>query len=46
MITSMLITAIRTWIAAGAVAPAATIDRMFHTTADPALRAGLRPART
>jgi AcrR family transcriptional regulator len=46
MIASMLITAIRTWIDAGASSPADVIDRMFHTAARAALRAGLRPART
>lgn len=46
MIASMLITAIRTWIETGATTPPADIiDRMFHTAAGPALRAGLRPAR-
>jgi len=45
MIASMLITAIRTWIDDGASTPAEVIDRMFHTAAGPALRAGLRPAR-
>ena len=45
MIASMLITAIRTWIEAGATTPADAIDRMFHTAAGAAIRAGLRPAR-
>jgi glycogen synthase len=46
MIASMLITALRTWIDAGTSPPADVIDRMFHTAARAALRAGLRPART
>ena len=43
MIASMLITAIRTWIEAGASTPADVIDRMFHTAAGAALQAGLCP---
>lgn len=43
MIASMLITAIRTWIEDGTPDPAEVIDRMFHTVAGPAIRAGLRP---
>lgn len=44
MIASMLITAIRTWVEAGAHPSAEVLDRMFHTAAGPALRAGLRAA--
>lgn len=43
MTTSMLITAIRSWIEGGLSEPAETIDRAFHIAADAAIRAGLRP---
>lgn len=43
MIVSMLVTGIRAWVEAGATTPAEEVDRMFHTAAGPALRAGLRP---
>jgi hypothetical protein len=45
MITSMLITTIRTWIEAGAAPSAEIMDRMFHTAAGPALRAGMCSAQ-
>jgi AcrR family transcriptional regulator len=44
MTASMLITVIRSWIQGGLGEPAETIDRAFHTAADAAIRAGLRPA--
>jgi AcrR family transcriptional regulator len=44
MTASMLITAIRCWLEAGLTPAAETIDRSFHTAADAAIRAGLRPA--
>jgi len=45
MVASMLITTLRSWIEDGAATPAEAVDRMFHTAAGPAIRAGLRPAR-
>jgi AcrR family transcriptional regulator len=43
MTSSMLITAIRTWIENGLTEPAETVDRAFHIAADAATRAGMRP---
>jgi hypothetical protein len=42
MISSMLITAIRTWIESGLAEPAETVDRAFNIAADAATHAGLR----
>lgn len=43
MIASMLLTTMRTWIEDGSCLPAEVIDKLFHTVAGPAIRAGLRP---
>lgn len=42
MTTSMLITAIRSWIEGGLTESAESIDHAFHVAADAAIRAGLR----
>ncbi|PWV72321.1 hypothetical protein DFR69_109238 [Nocardia neocaledoniensis] len=44
MVTSMLITAIRTWIESGLTTSAETVDQTFHILATAAIDAGLRPA--
>jgi AcrR family transcriptional regulator len=44
MVTSILITSIRTWMEDGLTTSAATIDRMFHTAAAATINAGLHPA--
>ncbi|MBI3687520.1 MAG: TetR/AcrR family transcriptional regulator [Actinobacteria bacterium] len=41
MTTSMLVTAIRTWIEGGLTEPAEAVDRAFHIAAEAAIRAGL-----
>jgi AcrR family transcriptional regulator len=43
MITSMLITAVRSWLDSKLSEPAEAIDRAFNIAADGAIRAGLRP---
>jgi len=44
MTVSMLVTALRTWIAAGLTETAEDIDRQYQIAAGAAIRAGLRPA--
>ncbi|POM23147.1 Bacterial regulatory protein, tetR family [Actinomadura rubteroloni] len=44
MVSSMLLTALRGWLEAGAAEPPETVDRAFRTAADAAIRAGLAPA--
>ncbi|MEV6012340.1 TetR/AcrR family transcriptional regulator [Streptomyces sp. NPDC051976] len=44
MTASMLITAMRSWLEAGATEPAEQVDRAFHIAADAAVRAGLGQA--
>jgi AcrR family transcriptional regulator len=43
MVTSMLITAVRSWLDGKLSEPAEAIDRAFNLAADGAIRAGLRP---
>jgi AcrR family transcriptional regulator len=43
MVTSMLITAVRSWLDSKLAEPAEAIDRAFNIAADGAIRAGLRP---
>jgi AcrR family transcriptional regulator len=44
MVSSMLITAVRTWAEAGVPVPAEEVNRSFTVAAEAALRAGLRAA--
>jgi AcrR family transcriptional regulator len=45
MVSSMLLTALRGWLEAGAAEPPETVDRAFRTAADAAIGAGLAPVR-